>query len=132
VINLDKICTIYKTPEIRWINNDFICISTFTDLSTGYDLFVPYKTNEPYIYTEKCVEETDTLNNNIVYIDTVTDKSMTFLVVNLITKKQKSFLVKLSGNEIVFPYYDSLSLTKNQLQLFFSRPNRKMFFDITK
>ncbi|MGC4040711.1 MAG: hypothetical protein QM710_08005 [Flavobacterium sp.] len=131
-IDFDKEKIVFKTPETEWVNKDFICINTFSDLSIGYKLFIPYNPNEKLIFFDKDVEKTDPANNNMVYIDNGSfDGQMTIGVMNLKTKKKKELAIDISQNRNVYPFYDSLLLTKSKLSVYIAYPDRKLDLDLS-
>ena len=131
-IDFDREEIIYKTPETSWLNNDFLCIHTFSDLSIGYDLFIPYKTNKAYLFLKKDIKEVDKQNNNIVYVDTVSHKEIKLAVMNLNTTKQKFISINIEKHKGIYPYFSLLTLTKNKLLINIDYPKRKIELDITK
>lgn len=118
--DLTKLNIPTKTPsEIQWANNEFACMMTWWSQAQSRHIFIPTKRTNELIYLDKDIEETDSLNNNIVYIDSVFNDSdnVMFKVENLLTRKSK--VLELSTNEQngIYPFYDKILLTKNKLTI---------------
>jgi hypothetical protein len=82
-------------------------------------IFIPTKSTNELIYIDKDIEETDSINSNIVYIDSVfTDINMVvFKAENLLTRKSKVLKLSINEKNGIYPYYDSILLTKNKLTI---------------
>ena len=83
------------------------------------NIFIPTKRTNELIYLDKDIEETDSENNNIVYIDSVyhySDK-VVFKVENLLTRKSKTLEMIINEQNGIYPFYDKIVLTKNKLTI---------------
>jgi hypothetical protein len=61
----------------------------------------------------------DSTNNNIVYIDSVTENTnkVVFKVENLLTRRNKSVTFHIDRYNGNYPFYESIMLTKNKLKI---------------
>jgi hypothetical protein len=136
--NFDGIETVYdlrkmhiptKTPnKLTWANNDYACMMVWWSQSQSRHIFVPTNPRNKFIYLDKDIEASDSINNNIVYIDSVYYEKdyVKFKVENLLTKKSKILELKYGEKNGSYPFYDSISLTKNKLEIFSQKENRKI------
>jgi hypothetical protein len=118
--DLSKLNIPTKTPnEIQWANNEFACMMTWWSQAQSRHVFIPTNRTNELIYLDKDIEETDSVNNNIVYIDSVyqdIDK-VVFKVENLLTRKFKSLELTINEQNGIYPFYDKILLTKNKLTI---------------
>ncbi len=118
--DLTKLNILTKTPsEIQWANNEFACMMTWWSQADSRHIFIPTKGTNDLIYLDKDIEETDSVNNNIVYIDSVNhdiDK-VVFKVENLLTRKSKTLELTINEQNGIYPFYDKIILTKNKLTM---------------
>jgi hypothetical protein len=118
--DLSKLNIPTKTPsEIHWANNEFACMMTWWSQAQSRHIFIPTKRTNEFIYIDKDIEETDSVNNNIVYIDNVYNDIdiIVFKVENLLTRKSKSLELTINEQNGIYPYYDKIVLTKNKLTI---------------
>lgn len=118
--NLNYLNIPLKTPiDINWINKDYVCIVTWSSQSQSRYVFVPTKPNNEFVYIDKDIEETDSINNNIVYIDSVYDilNKVVFKVENLLSRKSVSLEVSISETNGIYPYYEKIEMTKNDVKV---------------
>ncbi len=79
IINLDKNKIAWKAfPSVIWANEQYACIMTFWTGPISYHLFLPTKDGLEIQYFTEDVERTDSINNNICYINTITDNAIFF------------------------------------------------------
>lgn len=118
--DLDKLNIPTKTPdEIQWINNDYACMMTWWSLAQSRHIFIPTKRTNKLIYINKDIESMDSVNNNVVYIDTVVvsrDKVI-FKAENLLTRKSKALEISITEKNGIYPFYDKITLTKNKVTI---------------
>ncbi len=118
--DLSKLNIPTKTPsEIQWANNEFACMMTWWSQAQSRHIFIPTKSTNELIYFDKDIEETDSINNNIVYIESVnhdTDK-IVFKAENLLTRKSKALELTINEQNGIYPFYDKIILTKNKLTI---------------
>jgi hypothetical protein len=117
--DLSKLNIPTKTPEIAWINNDFACMVTWWSQAQSRYIFIPTKRTNELIYLDKDIEETDSIYNNIVYIDSVyfnIDK-VVFKIENLLTRKSKPLELSINEQNGIYPFYDKILFTKNKLTI---------------
>lgn len=118
--DLTKLNIPTKTPsEIQWANNEFACMMTWWSQAQSRHIFIPTKRTNELIYLDKNIVETDSLNNNIVYIDSVFNDSdnVLFKVENLLTRKSKVLELSINEQNGIYPFYDKILLTKNKLTM---------------
>ncbi len=118
--DLSKLNIPTKTPsEIQWANNKFACMMTWWSQAQSRHIFIPTKGINELIYIDKDIEETDRVNNNIVYIDSVYQDigKVVFKAENLLTRKFKSLELNINEQNGIYPYYDKIVLTKNKLTI---------------
>lgn len=118
--DLTKLNIPTKTPdEIEWINGDYACMMTWWSQAQSRHIFIPVKNENKFVYLDKDIEETDSINNNIVYIDTAfTDRDrIIFKAENLLTRKSKPLTISIGERNSVYPYYKIILLTKNKLTI---------------
>jgi len=117
-INLDRQNIIWKAfPQIVWTNDKYACALTFWTGPISYYLFLPLDKNVDLQYFTKNIVETDSINNNICFVDSVTDNSAIFTVQNLITKKKKLISAKLNEKNWIYPFYETIIMTKNTVKI---------------
>lgn len=118
--DLSKLNIPTKTPsEINWANNEFACMMTWWSQAQSRYIFIPTKKTNELIYFDKDIEETDSVNNNIVYIDSIYNDfdKIVFKVENLLTRKSKILKLNINEQNGIYPYYDKIILTKNKLNI---------------
>ncbi len=108
-----------KTPELLWVNQAFACMVTWWSQAQSRHVFIPTKKEYELIYFNKVIAKSDSINNNVVYIDSVFEKQnkVVFKVENLLTRKSKSLEFKINEKNGVYPYYEEIILTKNHLTI---------------
>ncbi|MCC7521799.1 MAG: hypothetical protein IT220_09215 [Flavobacteriaceae bacterium] len=118
--DLTKLNIPTKTPcEIQWANNEFACMMTWWSQAQSRHIFIPTKRTNELIYLDKDIEETDSVNNNIVYIDSIYNDidKVVFKVENLLTRKSKTLELIINEQNGIYPFYDKIVLTKNKLSM---------------
>lgn len=118
--DLTKLNIPTKTPdEVQWSNSEYACIMTWWSQSQSRHIFIPMKSTNELIYIDKVIEETDSINNNVVYVDSVYDNEnkVVFKVKNLLTRKSKSLELSINEQNSIYPFFDKLILTKNKLTM---------------
>ena len=116
--NLSKLNIPFKTPiNVSWINNHYACIMTWWSQSQSRYVFVPTKPYNEFIYIDKDIEETDSINNNILYIDSVYDafNKVVFKAENLLTRKSVSLEVLINDTNGIYPYYEKIEMTRHKV-----------------
>jgi hypothetical protein len=110
---------IKNPPELYWISDDYACMVTWYSQAQSRHIFIPIKKNYEFIYLDKDIEEMDSTNNNIVYIDSVTENTnkVVFKVENLLTRRNKSVTFHIDRYNGNYPFYESIMLTKNKLKI---------------
>jgi hypothetical protein len=109
-----------KIPnEIDWINSEFACMTTWWSQSQSRHIFIPTRMTNEFIYINKDIEQTDSLNNNIVYIDSVYMdlEKIVFKAENLLTRRSRSLELSINEQNGIYPFYDRMTLTKNDLTI---------------
>ena len=108
-----------KTPEVLWANNEFACMVTWWSMSFSRHIFIPTKRSNQLIYIDKDIQHMDSINNNVIYVDTIYGKSdiIVFKVENLLTRKFESFKLSINEQNDQYPYYDVIELSKNSLTM---------------
>ena len=92
----------FKTPEVTWVNKDFVCISTWWSGPHARELFIPLgKQLKEYIYIDKDIEWTDSITNNVMYVDTVLNGQVKMILENLKSRKKK-FIIRSDGKPSSF------------------------------
>jgi hypothetical protein len=114
-LNFQKANIPAKTPELKWVNKDFICISTWWSASFSRYIFISLNKYKPYFYIDKSLELVDQETNRIVYIDTIMPNKLTFKVLNIITKAESKIQIPKSKNNDEYPYYKSIEIKNNYL-----------------
>lgn len=118
--DLTKLNIPTKTPdEIQWANNDFACMMTWFSGAQSRHIFLPTNNMNELIYLDKDVEETDSINNNIVYVDSIYEitNKVVFKAENLLTRKSKTLEFSINEKNGIYPFYDDIVLTKNNLTI---------------
>lgn len=111
-LDLNKLNIPWKTPEVSWVNKDFICIDTWWSLSFARSVFIPLngKLNK-YIFIDKDIEGSDSATNQVVYVDTViNEKELVLCTENLLNRKKKTIQIPITSANALYPYYDSLRI----------------------
>jgi hypothetical protein len=117
-LDLNALHIPFKTPEVSWVNNDFICISTWGSGPFARELFIPLgKQLKTYIYIDKDIEWADSTTNNVLYVDTVLNEKVHLVLENLKSRKKNLISYPLNPERPSDTYYDSLQLTKNKLTI---------------
>jgi hypothetical protein len=115
-INLDKENIPYKLmPDLQWTNDDYAFVMTTWSQAQCRTVFLPMKAGRKFIYLNKDIEETDSVYNNVVYVDTVYKNSVIFAVENLTTRKNKKVSAIINQKNWLYPYYDTIRMTNNQV-----------------
>lgn len=110
-LDLNKLNIPCKTPEVSWVNKDFICIGTWWSGPFGRSVFIPLngKLNN-YIFINKDMECADSATNQVVYVDTVIKKELVLCAENLLNRKKKTIKIPITTVNDLYPYYDSLRI----------------------
>jgi hypothetical protein len=117
-LDLNALHIPFKTPEVTWVNKDFVCISTWWSGPFARNLFIPLgKKLKEYIYIDKDIEWTDSITNNVLYVDTVLNDQVNLILENLKSKKKNLISYPLNPERPSDTYYDSLQFTKNKLTI---------------
>lgn len=116
-IDFDKEHISAKTPEFQWMNNKFICLTTWWSGPFSSSLIIPVKRDKvPYIYFVKGILASDKLTNQVVFSERIFGKEkIQFAIEQLATRKKQLVDWKIPANQSEFPYCDSLLLKNNQL-----------------
>ena len=117
-LDLNELKIPFKTPGTSWINQNFICISTWWSGPFQNAVFIPITgvLGKP-IYIEN-VQLSDSLTNTVVYVDTVSNSSCVMLFAeNLRNRRKKSIKVDVHTKRALYPYYDSLTISNSNLML---------------
>ncbi len=115
-VNLDNENVPYKDiPDFEWVNNDYACSMTWWSQSLCRMVFLPLKPENKFVYIDKDIEQTDSIYNNIVYVDTVYKNSVVFAVENLLTRKKKKVSAVINDQNWLYPYYDSIIMTRDKV-----------------
>ncbi len=127
--DLTKLNIQTKTPdEIQWANNEYACMMTWWSQAQSRHIFIPTKRTNELIYLDKDIEEMDSINNNIVYIDSINYGigKVVFKAENLLTRKSKVLELSIKGQNSFYPFYDTLILTKNKLKITTASENKSI------
>jgi hypothetical protein len=117
-LDLNALHIPFKTPGVNWVNNDFICVSTWWSGPFARELFIPLgKQLKAYIYIDKDIEWTDSITNNVLYVDTVLNDQVHLVLENLKSRKKNLISYPLNPERPSDTYYDSLQLTKKKLTI---------------
>jgi hypothetical protein len=117
-LDLNALHIPFKTPEVSWVNKDFICISTWWSGPFARNLFISLgKHLKEYIYIDKDIEWTDSISNNVLYVDTVLNGQVKLVLENLLSRKKKLISYPLNPEMPLDTHYDSLQFTKKQLTI---------------
>lgn len=117
-LDLNALHIPFKTPEVSWVNNDFVCISTWWSGPQARKLFIPLgKQLKAYIYIDKDIEWTDSITNNVLYVDTVLNGQVNLVLENLKSRKKNLISYPLNPEWPLDTYYDILQLTKKKLTI---------------
>ena len=110
-LDLNKLNIPWKTPEVSWVNKDFICIDTWWSLSFARSVFIPLngKLNK-YIFIDKDIEGSDSATNQVVYVDTVINEELVLCAENLMNRQKKTIKIPITTVNDLYPYYDSLRI----------------------
>jgi hypothetical protein len=118
VYDLNKLHIPTKTPELVWVNKDYACILTWWSQADARYIFVPTKRTNKMIFIDKTIEASDSISNNIVYIDTVlTADRIIFKAENLLNRKKITFPLRISNKNDIYPFYDEMLLERNKLTI---------------
>jgi hypothetical protein len=116
-IDFDKEHISAKTPEFEWMNNKYICITTWWSGPFSSSLIIPVKRGaEPFKYFVKGILTSDKIRNQVVFSERIFGKEkIQFAIENLETNKKQFVDWKIPSNHSEMPYCDSLCLKNNQL-----------------
>ena len=130
-LDLNALHIPFKTPEVIWVNKDFVCISTWWSGPFARNLFIPLgKQLKEYIYIDKDIEWTDSITNNVMYVDTVLNGQVKMILENLKSRKKQLINYPLNPERPPDTYYDSLRLTKKQLTIWSDGKTRSFMLNI--
>ncbi|MFM6935089.1 MAG: hypothetical protein ACKOXP_06565 [Flavobacteriales bacterium] len=105
-----------KTPELTWMNDNFICMTTFWTGPFISSLIIPVERSEkPFYYYQNGVHAHDETGSYIVYTDQDLKNSVEFVVENLVTHQKQTVHWKKPLNQIFHPYCDSLLIKSKRL-----------------
>ena len=125
-IDFDKENIEVKTPELKAMNDQFICLTTWWSADFFSNLIIPVqKRNKPFMYFNHGIHVFDLKNNTIVYTDQFMDKKVCFAVENLLTRKKQRIYWEIPSNQLFHPYCDSMVLLKNSLIIWNSSKSTK-------
>lgn len=121
-LDLNELKIPYKTPEISWVNQDFICIKNWWSGPFQNFIFVPLRGKlKKHLFIQKDTQIADSLVNTVVYIDTVINNSQINLIAeNLQNRKKKFIKYEIPTNASFYPYFDSLSLKNFILKFWYN------------
>ncbi|MCB9222728.1 MAG: hypothetical protein H6582_01020 [Crocinitomicaceae bacterium] len=127
-IDLNHLGNDFKEPEVIWVNDKMICIAVWWSGPFGRNLFVPIHNElHSYIYINKDIELADSLTNNIVFVDTVINRSKLVLTTeNLITRKKKSMDIEITDENDEYPFYDSLAINNQTLKVWINGKQKNL------
>lgn len=115
-IDFDKENIQVKSPELKSMNDQFICLTTWWSADFFSSLIIPVqKKKNPFMYFEHGIHVHDLKKNRIVYTDKFMDKKVCFAVENLVTRKKQRIYWEIPSNQMFHPYCDSMVLLKNSL-----------------
>lgn len=119
VYNIDSLQIPVKYPDLLWVNDHYACMFMWWSQAQSRHLFIPTQKHLKTIYLDKDIEAMDSVYNNIVYIDTIMEKPyvVIFNVENLLTRKTKSLKFNINEQNPLYPFYDTIQLTKNKLTI---------------
>jgi hypothetical protein len=106
-----------KTIELVWVNKEYACIVTWWSQAQSRHIFVPMNLKNEFIYYNKDIEKTDSLSNDIVYIDSIEEDKIQFKVENLLNKKSKTIPIEINRNNGIYPFYENIILTQDSLAI---------------
>lgn len=105
-----------KTPELKWMNDEFICVDTWWSADFFSSLIIPFrKKYKSFMYFEHGIQACDLKNNRIVYADQFMDKKVCFAIENLASGKKQRIYWKIPSNRLFHPYCDSLTFENDCL-----------------
>ncbi len=97
--------------DVKWVNDDYICLLTGTDGDMGDFLFIPMQPQNELQYFPKHLKHADSLTNNILLIDKGDDE-IWLRVQNLMTHKKDSLLLDPSRGVYPFFWFDAMTPSK--------------------
>lgn len=125
-IDFDKENIEVKTPELKAMNDQFICLTTWWSADFFSSLLIPVKKrNKSFMYFNHGIHVFDLKNNTIVYTDQFLDKKVCFAVENLVTRKKQRINWEIPSNQLFHPYCDSMVLLKNSLIIWDASKSRR-------
>jgi len=127
--DLQKLHIPATTPDdIIWINGEYACMMTYWSQDQSRYIFIPARRENRLIYIDRDIRKTDSLHNNVVYVDSVyTDSGKVALVIeNLVTRNTKSMVLRIDCKDDIYPYYDTISLTGNRLTIRTSKEEKSI------
>jgi hypothetical protein len=125
-IDFDKENIEVKTPELKAMNDQFICLTTWWSADFFSSLIIPVqKRNKPFMYFKHGIHVFDLKNNTIVYTDQFMDKKVCFAAENLVTRKKQRINWEIPSNQLFHPYCDSMVLLKNSLIIWDASKSRR-------
>jgi hypothetical protein len=118
-IDFDKEHITAKTPEFVWMNNQFICITTWWSGPFSSSLIIPVKREKfPFIYFVKGIIASDVKHNQVVYSERIFGRDkVRFAVEDLASRKVQFVDWKIPSKQNEFPYCDSLVLKNKRLNI---------------
>jgi hypothetical protein len=120
ILNLEKESIPQKTPALVWANEDYACIVTWWSQAQSRHIFIPLKEGNKFIYLNKDIKEMDSINNNIVFVDTICENKneAIFAVENLLTRKyKKAHPIRINVQNSIYPFYDRITMTKDEVEI---------------
>ncbi len=118
ILDLDSEDIPQKELELVWANEDYACIMTWWSQAQSRHVFIPLKKEYQFIYLDKDIKATDSINNNIVYVDTLYESGdkIVFAAENLFSRKiAKARPVTISRANSVYPFYYNIAMTRKKV-----------------
>lgn len=119
-LNLNKENIVWKAmPEVKWISDIYVCVSTFWTGPFGHYAFLPL--DDPYemqYFSDINILRMDSVNNNICIDDSIIpDNKIFFSIQNLVTKKKKTASTSINENNGVYPYYTDIIFSHDSVKI---------------
>lgn len=92
-LNLNELHIPWKTPELTWVNQEMMCVTTWWSGPFAEYIFIPLKGKlKTYIFLDHPLDFVDSTTNIVVYTDRITDSnSNQFTVEQLVSRKRLVF-----------------------------------------
>lgn len=103
-------------PSIKWITDDFICMTTNWTGPFSQHIFLPLKKELEVHFFEEDIEYMDSTNQFVVYVEADYEKDkVNWTIQSLVNDKKETFEIPIYDNSCCYPWYEDLKRNKDEI-----------------